>query len=219
MCWRNAFVNILSKTGLLGKDPWDRGKIVQVWLTFEITIMLLQTKKMEPIANGNVADSDLIALELVSTIFKKFLFVTKCLPFKNYKRCFLFHLKRSSFHFWDIQIFVFPLSPLFLPVSHCLRAWFKINLKVYDVINCLNKNLVTHFNWYLEKNKRYDIDTLVIDTVLNKEHFYGKNHTENVHQKLFPDSFFILVNNPKQPFYARNSFKSKIFWKGIIKNF
>ena len=99
MCRRNAFVNILSKTGLLGKDPWDRGKIIQVWLTFEITIMLLQTKKMEPIANGNVADSDLIALELVSTIFKKFLFVTKCLPFKNYKRCFLFHLKRSSFHF------------------------------------------------------------------------------------------------------------------------
>ena len=35
-------------------------------------------------------------------------------------------------------------------------------------------------------------------------------------QKLVPDSFFILVSNPKQPLHARNSFKNKIFWKGII---
>ena len=37
-----------------------------------------------------------------------------------------------------------------------------------------------------------------------------KNHAEKVHQKLFPDPFFILLNNPKQPLHARNSFKSKI---------
>ena len=89
------------------------------------------------------------------------------------KTMFLFHLK-SSFCSRDIQMFVFPPSPLFLPTSHCLRAWFKINLKVYDIINSLNKNLITHFVWNLEKNKRYDIETLVIDTVLNKKHFYGK---------------------------------------------
>ena len=39
-----------------------------------------------------------------------------------------------------------------------------------------------------------------------------------MHQKLVPESFSILVNNPKQPLHARNSFKNKIFWKGIIKN-
>ena len=33
---------------------------------------------------------------------------------------------------------------------------------------------------------------------------------KNVHQKLVPDSVFILVNNPKQPLHARNSFKNKI---------
>ena len=27
---------------------------------------------------------------------------------------------------------------------------------------------------YLEKEKRYDIENLSIDRVLNKEHFYGK---------------------------------------------
>ena len=43
-----------------------------------------------------------------------------------------------------------------------------------DVINCLNKNFITHFVWYLKKEKQYDIETLVIDTVSNKEHFYGK---------------------------------------------
>ena len=29
--------------------------------------------------------------------------------------------------------------------------------------------------------------------------------------KLIPDPFVILVNNPKQPLDARNSFKNKIF--------
>ena len=105
--------------------------------------------------------------------FIKFLFFTKLQPFKNYEKCFLFHLK-TSFRSRDIQIFVFPPSPLFLPVSHCLRAWSKINLKVYDVINCLNKNLITHFVWYLEKEIRFDIETLSIGRLLNTKHFYGK---------------------------------------------
>ena len=38
-----------------------------------------------------------------------------------------------------------------------------------------------------------------------------ENHAENVPQKLVSDPFLILVNNPKQPLHARNSFKIKIF--------
>ena len=38
-----------------------------------------------------------------------------------------------------------------------------------------------------------------------------ENHSENGHQKLVPDPFFILVNNLKQPLHAINSFKTKIF--------
>ena len=38
-----------------------------------------------------------------------------------------------------------------------------------------------------------------------------KNHAENMHQKLVPDSVLVLVNNPKQSLDARNSFKSKKF--------
>ena len=49
--------------------------------------------------------------------------------------------------------------------------------------------------------------------VLNKEHFYGKNNAENMHQKLVLDSFLILANNPKQPLHARNSFKNKYLCK------
>ena len=91
-----------------------------------------------------------------------------------------------------------------------------VNLKVYDVINCLSKNL-THFVWYLEKEERYDIENLTIDRLLNKDHFLWKNHAENGHQKLVPDSFLILVNNPKQLLHARNSVKIKIFSNRIIK--
>ena len=38
-----------------------------------------------------------------------------------------------------------------------------------------------------------------------------ENHAENVHQNIFPDPFLILVNSPKQPLHARNSFENKVF--------
>ena len=41
--------------------------------------------------------------------------------------------------------------------------------------------------------------------------------TKNVHQKVAPDPFLIYLNNPKQAMHTRNSFKSKVFWKTIIK--
>ena len=44
-----------------------------------------------------------------------------------------------------------------------------------------------------------------------------ENHAENMHQKLLTDPFLILLYNPKQPLYARNSYKKKIFGKRIIK--
>ena len=34
---------------------------------------------------------------------------------------------------------------------------------------------MTHFVWYLEKEKKYNNGTLSIDRVLNKEQFYGKS--------------------------------------------
>ena len=34
---------------------------------------------------------------------------------------------------------------------------------------------MTHFVLYLKKEKRYETETLTIDRVLNKEHFYGKD--------------------------------------------
>ena len=71
-------------------------------------------------------------------------------------------------------MFLYFSLPLFFPVSHCFRGCLKINLKVYDVINCPNKNLITHFFQYLEKEKRYYIEAMTVDEVLNKEHFHGE---------------------------------------------
>ena len=137
-------------------------------------------------------------------------------PSKAMKNVFLFHLK-SSFRTWDIQIFVLLSSPLFYPVSHCSRGWSKKNLKTYGVINCLSKNLITHFVWYLKKEIRCDTETLSIDRELNKEHFYGK-----IMQKMCTKSW------PKNPFkfcwITQNShcmqeslFKKSLFWMRIIK--
>ena len=119
----------------------------------------------------------------IKSIFKglwipKYSFIPECVPLCNYTKCFLFHLK-SSFRSRDIQIFIFPSSPQFFPVSHWLRGWFKINFEVYDVSICLNKNLITHFAWYLEKEKRYDIQTLLIDRVLHNRNIFMKRSSRN----------------------------------------
>ena len=102
-----------------------------------------------------------------------FIFSPNDSPLKTMKMLFILSerlsllLKYSSF-----QVFVFPSASLLFPVSHCFRGWSKINLKVYDVINCLYKNLkITHV-WYLQKEKRSDIETFSIYWVFNKEHFF-----------------------------------------------
>ena len=126
---------------------------------------------------------------------------------KTKKNVFYFILKDLFVsRYSNFCIFVFPS---FFPVSYCFRGWLKKNLKVYHAINCLNKNLITHFVWYLEKDINCDTEILPINRVLNmfiENIFLQKNHAENVHQKLIPDAFFILLNNPKQPLHARKSF-------------
>ena len=44
-----------------------------------------------------------------------------------------------------------------------------------------------------------------------------ERHAGNVHQKLVPNPYHILVNNLKQLLHARNFFKRKIFRKTIIQ--
>ena len=81
----------------------------------------------------------------------------------------IFHFfTKKSLRSRDIQI-VFKLYS----VGHYFRGWSKINLNVYHVSNCPNKNSITHSVWYLEKKKRYDSETLSINKLLNKKNFYG----------------------------------------------
>ena len=109
-------------------------------------------------------------LKLVPAMFYQIFIFNQIITLQKLWKMFFI----SSFRSWDIQIFVFLSALIFLSVSYCVRGCLKINLKVYDVINCLNKNLITHCVWYLGKEKRSDIETLSIDKVLNKEHFYDK---------------------------------------------
>ena len=56
----------------------------------------------------------------VRYFLSNFYFSSNDSPLKT-EKCFLFHLK-SFFRSQDIQIFVFPSSPLFPPVNHCLEV-------------------------------------------------------------------------------------------------
>ena len=175
----------------------------------------------------NTCDGVFFFWSLCPQFFTKFLFFTKWQPFRNYERCFLFHLK-SSFRAQDIPIFVFRSSPLFLLVSHCFRGWSKINFKVYGIIKCLNQNLIKHFVRYLRKEKRYGIETLSINRVLNKEHFHEKTHDIiNYSSSICPFVFGKCGKEGKKSQkieYLKNekSFLDKIkstfysFWRAII---
>ena len=94
------------------------------------------------------AQQQTYSLKLVSAIFSEIFIFHQMIGLQKLWKTFSFHLK-NSFRSRGIQIFVF-----FLLVSHFLKAWSKINLKIYDVFNCLKKNIRTYFVWYLEKKKK-----------------------------------------------------------------
>ena len=109
-----------------------------------------------------------LPLKLLSAILLIFFFFfTKWEPLKIFEKCFSFQI--SDF---VLEIFTFLyFYPSHHPVGHCFRRWSKMNFKVHDVMNCLKKNSIKHSVWYLEKEKRFDIETLSIDGVSDKEHF------------------------------------------------
>ena len=123
--------------------------------------------------NINVKLSSGKTLKLVSAIFCQLFISYQSIALQKLWKMF-FVSSKKLFSFSRYAIFCISAFPFFLSVSHCFRGWSKINLKVCDIINCLNKNSIAHFVWYLEKEKRYDIETLSIDRVLNEKHFYLK---------------------------------------------
>ena len=149
---------------------WFISILVEYFLWKKVILAILKKIVMRSVISGLPSFAILHEyLKLVSVIFYQIFISHQIIALQKLWKM-LFHLL-CSFHSPDIQIFVIPSSLLFTLGSHCFRCWSKINLKVYDVINCLNKNLITYFAWYLEKEKRYEIETLSIDRVLNKEHF------------------------------------------------
>ena len=59
-------------------------------------------------------------------------------------RKMLFISSKKLFWLSRYSTFCISVFPYFCPVSHWLRGWWEINLKVYDVSSCLSKNLITH---------------------------------------------------------------------------
>ena len=64
---------------------------------------------------------------------------------------------------------------------------------------------MVHLVWYLEKEKSYDIETLSIDRVLNKEHFYGKI-IRKCAPKASPEPLFYFGKQPKTAIACKKFF-------------
>ena len=79
-------------------------------------------------------------LKLVSAIFYQFFISHQMIALWKLQKM-LFISSTKLFLFLKCSNFCIPIFPsLSLPVQPCFRDWSKTNLKVYNVINCLNKN-------------------------------------------------------------------------------
>ena len=115
-----------------------------------------------------------VILKLVFAIFHHYFIFNQMIALQKLWKMFFISSKKL-FSFSRYSSFCISVFPSFLPVSHCFTGWSNINLMVCDIINWLNKNLITHFVWYLGKEKRYDIETFSVDRVFKKT-FLWKNH-------------------------------------------
>ena len=150
---------IISSKTSCNYSSWAKDSKILLTIITEKRLMILMEGFLKSTIKHAFCDLQLgIFKACVCYFLLKFYFWPNDSPSKTMKNV-LFHPK-SSFRSRNIHIFVFSSSPLFFTVSHYCRGWSKKNLKVYDIINCLNKNLITHFVWYRKKEIRCDIDTL-----------------------------------------------------------
>ena len=86
---------------------------------------------------------------------------------------FFMVIERSKelFSFSRYSNFYISILPSFFPCQLLLQRMIQDKFWSLPIVNGLNKNLITHFVWYFEKEKSYGIETLSIDRVLNKEDF------------------------------------------------
>ena len=119
-----------------------------------------------------LSDTNML-VKFVSAIFYQIFIFHQMIAIQKLWKIIFVSSKKALFVL-EIFKFLYICPSLFFALSAIALEIDSRKMLVYDVINCLNKNLNTHYVWYLEKEIRCDIGTLSIDRVLNTEHFYGK---------------------------------------------
>ena len=77
------------------------------------------------------------------------------------------------------------------------------------------KRVITHFVWYLEKEKKHDIETLSMDLIKN---LFMENWCRKYAPKASLRLFLILVNNPKQSLHYCFQDISKEDYQKVLRN-
>ena len=121
----------------------------------------------------NILSDTNMLVKFVSAIFYQIFIFHQMIAIQKLWKIIFVSSKKALFVL-EIFKFLYICPSLFFALSAIALEIDSRKMLVYDVVNCLNKNLNTHYVWYLEKEIRCDIGTLSIDRVLNTEHFYGK---------------------------------------------
>ena len=152
LCLWNLLSNFLETFNLENKDLLKKTCTNTIITSNLINHGWLKIQKLEYLENRvHIFHKKICNLSLRWPIFRSYFFSEGNLYIimKN-----SFHLK-NCFCSQDIQIFIFLPSLFSLLAS--FRGRLKINFKAFMMSP--NKNLMPHFVWYLEKEKRYDIET------------------------------------------------------------
>ena len=113
--WRSFFNEKMAKISKISEGSKDKRKIKKQ--TFESMFLLGRFHTV----NRSKSHLRIKFKACVRYFLSNFYFSLNDSPSETMENVFLFHVK-SSFCSRDIQIFTFPSSPLFLPVSHCFRG-------------------------------------------------------------------------------------------------
>ena len=120
-------------------------------------------------------------------------------PFKNFEKCFLFHVKG----FFVCKVFTF-LSWLFGHIWKCLDKKSKSDFKVCDVIDLETNNYKTYIALYF--NKWSLSGSRIVRNIV------FENHAENQPRRIIPDHFVLFLKKVNSGKASGQHLSFNIFW-------
>ena len=156
-----------------GKKDWNGQKYVDFFYTkFQHSCMLISIKEGNKDWTCNLKATIIYHVMACTKTYQKVLQYSYMLRKVCVRYFLFFHQMRALQKLREMISIPSKKFISFLRyLNFCIPVLPSFSLRrllLYDVINCLNKNSITHFVSYHEKEKRYDIEILSRNILMDK---------------------------------------------------